>query len=140
MEYHHDPSAKSYGEEAASALGVRPERVFKTLVVALDGDTRRLGVAILPVSAQLDLKKIAGALGAKKACLAPPPVAERATGYVVGGISPLGQKKRLPAVLDASADGHEAILVSAGKRGLQIELAPCDLARTVSAIHDTITR
>ena len=118
-EYAHDREAPSYGLEAAEKLGVEPARVFKTLVVDIGG---RLLVAIVPVDEQLDLK----ALG-KRAALAEAKVAERATGYVTGGISPLGQRRRLPTVLDESALSHETIFVSAGRRGLEIELAPADL-------------
>ncbi len=118
-EYEHDPAAPSYGLEAAEKTGVDPGRVFKTLVVAQDGV---LSVAIVPVAAQLDLR----ALG-KRAALADQTAAERATGYVLGGISPLGQRKRLPTLLDESALEYETIFVSAGRRGLELELAPIDL-------------
>ncbi len=135
-EYAHDPRAESYGLEAAEALGVDPERVFKTLLAAVDGG--RLVVAVVPVTALLDLKAVAAAAGGRKADMAKPADAERATGYVVGGISPLGQKKRLPTFVDASAEGHTTIHVSAGRRGLEIELAPADLIAltggTVAAI------
>ena len=124
-EYAHDPRAASYGLEAAEALGVAPERVFKTLLASVDG--ARLVVAVVPVVAQLDLKSLAAAAGGRKAELAKPVDAERATGYVVGGISPLGQKKRLATFVDASAAAHPTIHVSAGRRGLEIELAPADL-------------
>ena len=132
-EYAHNPKAESYGLEAAEKLGLEPARVFKTLVVELDG---RLGVAIVPVAAQLDLK----ALGGKRAALADRTAAERATGYVLGGISPLGQRKRLPTTLDASALEHATIHVSAGRRGLEIELAPEDLVRLTDAEVRPITR
>jgi Cys-tRNA(Pro)/Cys-tRNA(Cys) deacylase len=118
-EYAHDPRASSYGLEAAEKLGLDPARVFKTLVADVDG---ALTVAIVPVAAQLDLK----ALG-KRVALADTKLAERTTGYVAGGISPLGQRKRLPTVLDDSALGFATIHVSAGRRGLEIELAPADL-------------
>ena len=131
-EYEHDPRAESYGLEAAEKTGVDPARVFKTLVVAQDG---ALSVAIVPVGAQLDLR----ALG-KRAALADRGAAERATGYVLGGISPLGQRKRLPALLDESALQHETIYVSAGRRGLEIELAPADLVRLTDATVTRITR
>jgi Cys-tRNA(Pro)/Cys-tRNA(Cys) deacylase len=124
-EYEHDPAASSYGLEAAEKTGVVPARVFKTLVVAQDG---KLSVAIVPVAAQLDLR----ALG-KRAALADRAAAERATGYVLGGISPLGQRKRLPTVVDESALGHETIFVSAGRRGLELELAPGDLVTLTDA-------
>ncbi|HEX6062846.1 MAG TPA: Cys-tRNA(Pro) deacylase [Longimicrobiales bacterium] len=123
-EYEHDPGAASYGLEAAEKLGVPAERVFKTLVAEADG---RLAVAIVPVAASLNLKALAAALGAKRAEMAEMAQAERSTGYVAGGISPLGQKKRLPTVLDDSATGLETIYVSAGRRGLEIELSPKDL-------------
>ena len=139
-EYHHDPAADSYGLEAAEAMGVPPGRVFKTLLVALNGDARRLAVGIVPVSHQLDLKAIAAACGAKKAEMADAREAERATGYVVGGISPIGQKKRLPAVIDSSAQGMDTVYVSAGRRGLEIELAPEDLQRLTRARFAAIAR
>ncbi len=122
--YVHDPAASSYGLEAAAALGIDPARVFKTLLVEADGT---LGVGIVPVDGQLDLKAMAAALGAKKATMADPAVAQRVTGYVVGGISPIGQKKALPTVLDASATAYPTILVSGGRRGLDVELSPGDL-------------
>jgi Cys-tRNA(Pro)/Cys-tRNA(Cys) deacylase len=124
-EYEHDPRTESYGREAAEKTGVDPARVFKTLVLEQDG---ALSVAIVPVAAQLDLR----ALG-KRAALADRSAAERATGYVLGGISPLGQRKRLPTLLDESALQHETIYVSAGRRGLEIELAPADLVRLTGA-------
>jgi Cys-tRNA(Pro)/Cys-tRNA(Cys) deacylase len=122
--YAHDPAAASYGLEAAAALGVDAARVFKTLLVqAEDG----LAVGIVPVARQLDLKALATALGVKRVQMADPAVAERVTGYVVGGISPVGQKRRLPTVLDESADDHETVLVSGGRRGQDLELRPTDL-------------
>lgn len=122
--YAHDPSAPSFGLEAAEALGVEPARVFKTLLVDTDAG---LAVGIVPVDAQLDLKAVASVLGRKKATMAAPAVAERSTGYVVGGISPIGQKRALPTLLDAGATAQETILVSGGKRGFDLELAPTDL-------------
>jgi Cys-tRNA(Pro)/Cys-tRNA(Cys) deacylase len=122
--YEHDPAAASFGLEAATALGIEPARVFKTLLVEADG---RLGVGIVPVDRQLDLKAVAAALAAKKAVMADPAVAERVTGYVVGGISPLGQKRALPTVLDGGATAYPTILVSGGRRGLDVELSPTDL-------------
>ena len=116
----------SFGEEAAAALGVDVARVFKTLVADVDG---RLWVAVVPVPAQLDLKRLAAAAGGKRAVLADPAAAERATGYVVGGISPLGQRKALPTVVDASALDFATVMVSAGRRGLQVELPPAELVR-----------
>lgn len=125
-EYAHDPSCQSYGLEAAEKLGEDPARVFKTLVADLGGE---LVVAVIPVEAMLGLKQLAKAAGAKKAAMADKALVERATGYVLGGVSPLGQKKRLRTFIDASAMSHPAILVSAGRRGLEIELSPHDLAR-----------
>jgi Cys-tRNA(Pro)/Cys-tRNA(Cys) deacylase len=127
--YEHDPRSTAWGAEAAERLGLPPEQVFKTLLVSLESDPRRLAVAVVPVSTQLGLKALASALGARKAALAGVKDAERATGYVAGGISPLGQKKRLPLVLDASAAGLDTLFVSAGRRGLEIGLAPSDLLR-----------
>ncbi len=128
--YDHDPAAQSYGTEAAEAMGVAPERVFKTLLADVDG---RLVVAVVPVSGQLDLKALASAVGGKKAAMADPAAAERATGYVLGGISPLGQRKKLPTVIDESALAYETVFCSAGRRGLEIELAPAQLVRLTSA-------
>jgi Cys-tRNA(Pro)/Cys-tRNA(Cys) deacylase len=128
--YAHDPRAASYGLEAAQALGVDPARVFKTLLADADG---ALVVGIVPVSARLDLRALARAVGARKAVMADPAAAQRATGYVVGGISPLGQKRSLPTVLDSSALEHETVLVSAGRRGLDVGLAPADLVALASA-------
>jgi Cys-tRNA(Pro)/Cys-tRNA(Cys) deacylase len=120
-EYAHEPAAAPYGLEAAAKLGVEPGRVFKTLVAAVDGV---LTVAVVPVEAQLDLRSLG-----KRAALADVKEAERATGYVAGGISPLGQRRRLPLLLDESALGQETIFVSGGRRGLELELAPADLLR-----------
>lgn len=128
---------ESYGEEAAGALGVPPERVFKTLITEVDGG---LTVAVVPVSSSLDLKALAGATGGKRAAMADPVQAERVTGYVLGGISPLGQRKALPTVVDASASGFTTIYVSAGRRGLEIELAPADLIRLSRASTAQIAR
>ena len=130
-EYTHDPAAASYGLEAAEKMGVPPEWVFKTLVAEVDG--KQLVVAILPVNRQLSLKKLAKAVGAKKAVMADPAQVERTTGYVLGGVSPLGQKKRLTTCLDTSAANLEQIYVSAGKRGLEIQLVPKDLQRLTQA-------
>ena len=130
-EYAHDPASESYGLEAAEKLGVPEARVFKTLVVSLDG--RELAVGVVPVSAMLNMKQIAKAAGAKKAAMAAPADVERATGYVLGGVSPLGQKKRLRTYIDASATGFATIYVSAGRRGLEIELAPHDLKTLTGA-------
>lgn len=136
-EYAHDPAAQSYGLEAAEKLGIEPERVFKTLVA---GSGKDMAVAILPVSKQLDLKLLAKALGVKKIAMAEIAAVERTTGYVVGGVSPLGQKKRLTTVIDATAQAHETMFVSAGRRGLEIELAPQDLARLTNASFEDIAR
>lgn len=135
--YDHDPASTSYGEEAAHALDLPPGRVFKTLVASVDG---RLTVAVVPVAGELDLKALAAAVGGKRASMADPADAERATGYVRGGISPLGQRRRLPAVVDESAAGFDTVFVSAGRRGLQIELAPADLVRLTGARTATIAR
>ncbi|MGO3055391.1 Cys-tRNA(Pro) deacylase [Halomonas sp. AOP43-A1-21] len=130
-EYHHDVAAESYGLEAAEKLGVAAEQVFKTLVVKLDG--KALAVGIVPVTGQLGLKQIAKAAGAKKAVMAVPAEVERTTGYVLGGVSPLGQKKSLATYIDASAQEFSKVYVSAGRRGLEIELAPDDLATLCQA-------
>ncbi|MFC5178909.1 Cys-tRNA(Pro) deacylase [Nocardioides taihuensis] len=135
--YDHDPRAESYGLEAAEALGVAPERVFKTLVAAVDGE---LTVAVVPVSGLLDLKALARALGGSRATMADPAAAQRATGYVVGGISPVGQRRRLPTVVDATALEHPTVLVSAGRRGLDLEIAPADLVAVTGAITGPISR
>ncbi len=128
----------NYGLEAAAALEVEPARVFKTLVAVVDGT--RLVVAILPVTCDLDLKRLAQAVGGRRATLSEPAAAERATGYVIGGISPLGQRRPLPTVLDTTGIGHQTILVSAGRRGLQVEVAPGDLVRAVGGIVRGIQR
>ncbi len=138
-EYQHVPAAESYGEEAAEALGLDPSLVFKTLLVSLTGHKSTLAVAVLPVTHMLSLKAIAKALGAKKAEMADPKLAERTTGYIVGGISPIGQKKALPTVIDSSAEALTALNVSAGRRGLEIELAPEDLAKLTRAVFAPIT-
>jgi Cys-tRNA(Pro)/Cys-tRNA(Cys) deacylase len=135
--YEHDPRSASYGMEAAEALGVEPERVFKTLLANLDG---HLVVGIVPVSGQLDLKALARALGGSKAAMADIAAAERATGYVAGGISPVGQRRAHPTVLDESALAFETVLVSGGRRGFDLELAPTDLVAITSAVTATIGR
>ncbi len=131
--YEHDPKAESYGLEAAERMGVDPARVFKTLVLDLDGS---LAVAVVPVTSQLDLRT----LGGKRSRLAEPRDVERSTGYVLGGVSPLGQRKRLPTTVDASALEHETVFVSAGQRGLELELDPRDLVRLTSAVVGVVTR
>jgi len=129
-EYAHDPRHESYGLEASQALGVPPGRVFKTLIAEVDG---RLVAGVVPVGGQLDLKALAAAVGGKRAALAEVAAAERATGYVAGGISPVGQRQHLPVVLDRSAMGHATVFCSGGRRGLEIELAPADLVRAADA-------
>jgi Cys-tRNA(Pro)/Cys-tRNA(Cys) deacylase len=129
--YDHDPRSQAYGEEAAEALGVDPRRIFKTLIASVEG---KLACAVVPVASRLDLKALAAALGGKRADMADPAAAARATGYVVGGISPLGQRTRMRVVVDASAEAFSTVFVSAGKRGLQVELAPADLVRAASAL------
>jgi len=136
-EYPHDPKHESYGREASQALGVPPERVFKTLIAEVDGS---LVTGVVPVEGQLDLKALAAACGGKKAAMAQVAAAERATGYVAGGISPVGQRKRLPVVLDESAMRFATVFCSAGRRGLEIELAPADLVRATDAKVAGISR
>ncbi len=136
-EYEHDPAAESFGLEAAEKLDLDPARVFKTLVVAAGDD---LVVAVLPVAERLNLKSLAKAVGAKKAAMADVKRVERVTGYVVGGVSPLGQKKRLATVIDASARDHSTIFVSGGRRGLDIELSPADLAAATRAVFASVVR
>lgn len=136
-EYAHDPRATDFGAEAARELGVEPSRVFKTLLADVDGS---LAVGIVPVTGQLDLKALAAALGARRAAMAQVEAAERSTGYVVGGISPIGQRRRLRTVLDLSADDHDTVLVSGGRRGLDVELAPADLRRMTDAVVAAIAR
>lgn len=135
--YAHDPAATSYGLEASEQLGLDPAAVFKTLLVDVDG---RLVVGVVPVSGSLDLKALAGTVGGKRAVMADPTVAERTTGYVRGGISPLGQRKRLPTVLDSSATALPTIYVSGGKRGFDLGLAPADLMRLLDAVVAPIGR
>ncbi len=129
--YDHDPAHTSYGDEAAEALGVESERVLKTLLATVDG--RRLIVAVLRVDAKLDLKSAARASAGKKAAMAEPADAERSSGYIVGGISPIGQKKRLATFIDADAKRFDTVFVSGGRRGLEIELSPADLAAATNA-------
>jgi len=130
-EYSHDASSESYGLEAAQKMAVSVQKVFKTLVVIVDN--KELAVGVLPVSSKLSMKSIAKALSAKKASMADKSDVQRSTGYVLGGVSPLGQKKRLKTVLDSSAVNHTTIYVSAGRRGLEIELSPIDLTKLCNA-------
>lgn len=132
-QYEHDPRADSYGLEAAEVLGQDPAKVFKTLLFSLNGEAKNLAVAIIPVDQKLNLKLAAKAAKAKKADMADPEIAQKITGYVVGGISPLGQKKALPTFIHSSAENQPTMCVSAGKRGLEIELAPRDLATLTRA-------
>ena len=145
LTYAHDPAALAYAPEAATALGLDPRAVFKTLVIALEGAPRirgdaTLAVALVPADRQLDLKAAAYALGAKRSVMADATLAERTTGYVVGGISPLGQRKTLPTVIDASATLLAELFVSAGRRGLELALAPADLVRLTQAVTAHIAR
>ncbi len=130
-QYTHDPASESYGKEAAEKLGLEEERVYKTLVVQLDNG--KLAVAVIPVSSMLSMKLIAKAAGAKKAAMADKELVERSTGYVLGGVSPLGQKKRLATIIDSTATNFSTIFVSAGRRGLEIELNTSDLASLTGA-------
>ncbi|GIH68260.1 Cys-tRNA(Pro) deacylase [Sphaerimonospora thailandensis] len=135
--YEHDPNAQAYGEEAADALGLPYERIFKTLVAETE---RGMAVAVVPVAGKLDLKAFASALHGKRATMAEAAKVERTTGYVVGGISPLGQRKQLPTVVDESALGFETIYFSAGRRGLQIETTPATLVELTGAFVASISR
>jgi Cys-tRNA(Pro)/Cys-tRNA(Cys) deacylase len=135
--YEHDSAAASYGNEAAAALGLSPDRVFKTLLARVD---ERLVIAVVPVSGSLDLKALAAAVGGKRAVMAQPAEAERATGYVVGGISPLGSRTPLPTVLDESVVDEPVVYLSAGRRGLQLALAPDDLVKVTRATVAPIRR
>jgi Cys-tRNA(Pro)/Cys-tRNA(Cys) deacylase len=142
-EYAHDARStlreggRGYALEAVEALGIDASRVFKTIVVAVDG---RLALAIVPADAEVDLKSVADAMGGRRASIAPPVDAEKATGYVLGGISPLGTRRSLPAVLDVSAADHATIHVSAGRRGLEIELGPADLLALTRGTRAPIAR
>jgi Cys-tRNA(Pro)/Cys-tRNA(Cys) deacylase len=142
-EYAHDPRStlreggRGYALEAVEVLGLDPARVFKTIVVDVDG---RLALAVVPAHAEVDLKAAASALGGRRATIADPAAAERATGYVLGGISPLGTRRPLPTAIDASAAGHPTIHVSAGRRGLELELAPADLTRLTRGVLAPIAR
>jgi Cys-tRNA(Pro)/Cys-tRNA(Cys) deacylase len=133
----HDPAVTDFGREAADALGVEPDRVFKTLLADVDG---ALVVGIVPVTGKLDLKTLAAAVGGKKAVMADAALAERRTGYIVGGISPIGQKTRHDTVLDETAELWDTVFVSGGRRGLDLELAPADLIRATHAIVADIAR
>lgn len=137
-EYIHEPSNKSYGSEAAIKLGVSETEVFKTLIINLDNE--ELVVAVLPVSSMLNMKALAKTGGAKKAMMADKPVVERVTGYVLGGVSPLGQKKQLKTIIDSSAKHHATIFISAGRRGLEIELNPKDLRKIVNGTYADISQ
>lgn len=140
-QYEHDPAVQAYGDEAAQAMGVEAHRVFKTLLFALNSEPKNLAVAVVPVSGQLNLKVAASVLGCKKASMADTKIAQNTTGYILGGISPLGQKKRLPTIIDESAYAFDTIFVSAGRRGLEIELSAydlmtlCDAKRVVCATN-----
>ena len=135
--YEHDPANTNFGLEAATALGLDADRVFKTLLADVDG---RLVVGIVPVTGKLDLKRLAAAVGGKRAAMADPALAERRTGYIVGGISPIGQKTVHPTVLDETAELWDSVFVSGGRRGLDLELAPADLVRATSAVLADIAR
>lgn len=138
--YHHDPQATSYGQEAASALGIDPLRMFKTLVVELETTPHRLGVAMVPVAGMLNLKACAQAFGVKKVAMAPAAQVTRSTGYVLGGVSPLGQRSTLAAVIDETCELWPTIFVSAGRRGLDVEVSPADLIRLTDARLGDIAR
>jgi Cys-tRNA(Pro)/Cys-tRNA(Cys) deacylase len=135
--YYHDPANRNFGNEAAAALGLDPEQVFKTLMVDVDGG---LVVAVVPVTGKLDLGALASAVHGKRATMADPVLAQRKTGYLVGGISPIGQKSSLPTVVDETAELFDTVFVSGGKRGFDIELSPSDLIAVTGAIVAAIAR
>lgn len=135
--YAHDPATTNYGLEAAAALGLDPDRVFKTLLTDVDG---ALVVGIVPVTGKLDLKALAAAVGGKRAEMADPKLAERRTGYVVGGISPIGQKTRHVTVLNETAELYDTVFVSGGRRGFDLEVAPADLVRVTGGVIAAIAR
>ena len=135
-----DDNTSGYGVQATEALGQNPQQVFKTLMAVVDGDERKPVVAVIPVARQLDLKKVASHLNGRKAKMANPVVAERASGYIVGGISPIGQKQSLKVCLDSAANEFSTIFISGGKRGLQLELTPADLIRVVDATVAVISK
>jgi Cys-tRNA(Pro)/Cys-tRNA(Cys) deacylase len=138
--YDHDAANPHYGEEAVAALGLDPLQVFKTLVVDIGQTRPELAVAVVPVAARVNLKLLATAVGAKKAAMADPELVARSTGYVLGGVSPLGQKTPLPTVIDETAQLFDTVFVSAGRRGLQVELSPSELATVVGATFADIAR
>jgi Cys-tRNA(Pro)/Cys-tRNA(Cys) deacylase len=137
-----DPAARFYGEAAAAALGIEPERMLKTLLaeVAFPDGPARLVCGVVPVSGALDLKALAAAVGGRRGVMAEPAAAERSTGYVVGGMSPLGQRTRLPTVVDETAQLYDTVFVSAGRRGLSVELAPAELLRLTGAVLADLAR
>jgi Cys-tRNA(Pro)/Cys-tRNA(Cys) deacylase len=138
--YEHDPASTAYGDEAAASLGIDPLRIFKTLVVDIGAARPELAVAVVPVGTQLDLKRFAAELGTKKASMADRDQVARSTGYVLGGVSPVAQKVQLPTLIDETAQLWDTIFVSAGKRGLQVELSPTDLADVISGAFADIAR